>query len=153
MQDRQSTNPGRVKFTLDDGTVMYGKMERADSPTVVGTPLNKSTIFNQKNTDRFIAETPAEAFELIGRVWGPIKLVASGWSLEPDGYYIQTVVVDGMSEQYFPSKIPIYTSAEMKDNEKVAHSMVDIIETLNGAIIAKATDIPDIDIIFLLTGV
>lgn len=42
--DRIPTYPGRIKFTKDDGTVVYGVWERADSPTVAGTPLNAATL-------------------------------------------------------------------------------------------------------------
>ena len=42
--DRVPTYPGRIKFTKEDGTVIYGVWERADSPTVVGTPLNAETL-------------------------------------------------------------------------------------------------------------
>lgn len=44
MRDRQALNPGRVKLTLDNGTVMYATMERADSPLVDGDPINKNTL-------------------------------------------------------------------------------------------------------------
>ena len=40
--DRVSTYPGRVKLTRADGTVEYVTWERADQPTVVGTPINKA---------------------------------------------------------------------------------------------------------------
>lgn len=42
--DRVPTYPGRIKFTKEDGTVVYGTWERADSPTVEGTPLNAENL-------------------------------------------------------------------------------------------------------------
>lgn len=42
--DRIPTYPGRIKFTKEDGTVIYGVWERADNPTVEGTPLNAATL-------------------------------------------------------------------------------------------------------------
>ena len=39
--DRVSTYPGRVKITKADGTSEYVTWERADQPTVPGTPINK----------------------------------------------------------------------------------------------------------------
>lgn len=42
--DRVPTYPGRIKFTKEDGTVIYGVWERADSPTVEGTPLNAANL-------------------------------------------------------------------------------------------------------------
>lgn len=41
--DRKSTYPNRYKLTKADGTVEYVTLERADSPTVTGTPLNAET--------------------------------------------------------------------------------------------------------------
>ena len=40
--DRVSTYPGRVKITKSDGTSEYVTWERADQPTVEGTPINKA---------------------------------------------------------------------------------------------------------------
>ena len=40
--DRVSTYPGRVKLTRADGTIEYVTWERADEPTVAGTPINKA---------------------------------------------------------------------------------------------------------------
>lgn len=43
--DRQSAYPNRYKVTRSDGTTEFITLERADEPTVVGTPLNAS-VFN-----------------------------------------------------------------------------------------------------------
>lgn len=40
MRARQSKYPGRIKLTLDDGRVVYAKLERADEPLVEGHALN-----------------------------------------------------------------------------------------------------------------
>jgi len=40
--DRVSTYPGRVKLTKANGTIEYVTWERADEPTVPGTPINKA---------------------------------------------------------------------------------------------------------------
>ena len=155
MEDRQSANPGRVKFTLDDGTVMFGTIERADNPSVVGTPLGKNTLFNSKNTERYVAELPSEAFELIGKVWGTFTLTADGWSSakDADGYYTQEIAVDGMSEQYYPGIIPVYSSASAKDDEKSAFGLIDMFDTADGKIIARAVDAPSVAVSFIATGV
>ena len=44
-EDRQPLYPNRYKVTRSDGTVEYITLERADEPTVVGTPLS-ATVFN-----------------------------------------------------------------------------------------------------------
>lgn len=41
--DRKSTYPNRYKITKADGTSEYVTIERADEPTVAGTPLNAET--------------------------------------------------------------------------------------------------------------
>ena len=155
MQDRQPTKPNRIKLTFDDGTVKYATLERADEPTVVGSPLNKNTLFNSKNTERFVCNLPSEAFELLGKVWGPVTLRSDGWSSAPDaeGYYTQRIEIDGMSAQYYPSSIPVFSSAEFKDDEKVAFGSVDIIETQDGYIVCKSTFPGELDVNFVLVGV
>lgn len=42
VKDRVPTYPGRVKLTRSNGTSEYVTMERADSPTQEGTPVNKA---------------------------------------------------------------------------------------------------------------
>lgn len=155
MQDRQPTKPNRIKLTFDDGTVKYATLERADEPTVVGSPLNKNTLFNSKNTERFVCNLPSEAFELLGKVWGPVTLRADGWSSAPDteGYYTQRIEMDGMSAQYYPSAIPVFSSAELKDDEKVAFGSVDIIETYDGYVVCKSTFPGELNVNFVLVGV
>lgn len=44
MKDRQPLKPGRIKITLDNGTVLMGVMERADEPVEPGHPINKNTL-------------------------------------------------------------------------------------------------------------
>lgn len=50
VKDRVSTYPGRVKLTRTDGSSEYVTLERADSPTQEGTPLNKA-LFDSIATD------------------------------------------------------------------------------------------------------
>ena len=40
--DRVPSQPGRYKMTLPDGSTQYVTLERADEPTVAGTPINKA---------------------------------------------------------------------------------------------------------------
>lgn len=49
--DRVPTKPGRIKITPEDGSsAWYGVMERADEPSVVGTPVNAANLNTmQKN--------------------------------------------------------------------------------------------------------
>ena len=50
VKDRVSTYPGRVKLIRTDGSSEYVTLERADSPTQEGTPLNKA-LFDSIATD------------------------------------------------------------------------------------------------------
>jgi hypothetical protein len=47
--DRKSTYPNRYKITRADGSSEYVTLERADSPTVAGTPLNAATFNNMQS--------------------------------------------------------------------------------------------------------
>ena len=42
--DRQSAYPNRYKVTDDSGKSYYVTLERADEPTVIGTPLTAETL-------------------------------------------------------------------------------------------------------------
>lgn len=50
VKDRVSTYPGRVLLTRADGSSEYVTLQRADSPTQEGTPLNK-VLFDSINDD------------------------------------------------------------------------------------------------------
>ena len=61
VKDRVPTKPGRTKITLEDGTVLYATIERADEPVEEGTPINKvlfDSILNDLNS-KVIAPTVA----------------------------------------------------------------------------------------------
>lgn len=55
MNDRVPTHPGRVKLTPVSGNIY--DLERADEPTVAGTPLNKAT---------FLTDATATAIAALG---------------------------------------------------------------------------------------
>lgn len=58
--DRKSTYPNRYKVTREDGSVEYVTLERADEPTVAGTPLNADT-FNdilKELANKFSSDSP-----------------------------------------------------------------------------------------------
>ena len=154
MQDRQPTKPNRIKITFDDGSVKYGYMERADEPTVEGTPLNKSTLFNSKNTERFACELPSEAFGLLSQE--PVVVIpASGWSssVDEEGYYTNRVDVEGMSENYSPIFSVVLTSALTVSEDEGAFEGIKRMTTHNGYVVFKATDAPTNDIKVKLKGV
>ena len=50
-KDRVSAKPGRVRITPENGTAaFYAKMERADEPSVNGTPLNAENLNKAQET-------------------------------------------------------------------------------------------------------
>lgn len=154
MEDRQSKNPGRVKITLDDGTVMFGTIERADEPTVAGTPLNKNTLFNSKNSERYVSQLPSEAFELLVKDI-TVRVPTNGWSasVNSDGYYTQAINVSGMKEKYTPVfSLEIGTAAEV-DALQEAFALIPKAKTAENEITFFATEQPQVDLVIRLKGV
>lgn len=154
MIDRQPTNPGRVKLTLDDGTVLNGVLSRDDSPVVEGTPLNKATLFNSNNEERYSVQTPSAAFELLAQDI-IITLYSDKWSetVNTSGYYEQTVLVDGMSENHQPIFALELGDLNTLDALQEAFSYIPRAITSNGSITFYAFEIPEIDVNIRLKGV
>lgn len=154
MNDRQPTKPNRIKITFDDGTIKYGYMERADEPTVEGTPLNKANLFNSNNSDRYACDVPSEAFNLLAQDV-LVAVPVSGWSaaVNSEGYYTQTVNVAGMSSKYSPIFALEIGSADTVSDLQKAFSLIPRAVTGNGTITFLATDIPEKNITIRLKGV
>lgn len=153
MKDRVPTQPGRVKLTHADGTSEYAMLERADEPTQTGTPINKATLFSSANEERFGCELPSEALGLIGREW-TITIPQSGWSSsQTNGYYTNRVNVSGMKAIYNPIVSLKVSNATSAPDEKAAFSLLDLFETYDGYIIAKAGVKPDKSITVRVKGV
>lgn len=154
MNDRQPTKPNRIKITFDDGTVKYGYMERADEPTVAGTPLNKANLFNDNNSDRYACDVPSEAFELLTNE-PAVVVPASGWSSVPDeeGYYTNQVTVVGMKEEYSPIFSLVLANADTVMENENAFSEIKRVVTYDGYIVCKATKQLEINVTIKLKGV
>lgn len=151
MLDRQTTNPGHVKLTLDDGTVFSGFLRRDDGPIVEGTPLNKANLFDDLASERYAAETPNEAFNLIGREI-VVTVPADGWYQE-DGWYKNQVAVPEMRAVHQPRASVYITSADTAVDESLAFGVLYDIETFDGYIVCKALEPAAIDFSLRLTGV
>lgn len=89
--DRQSLYPNRFKITRADGTAEYVTLERADEPTVEGTPLNAATLntlvdeVNEYHEDHTTIWNEFEQiYTAIGTVC-PISLGGTGSSNGADG--------------------------------------------------------------------
>ena len=153
MKDRVPTQPGRVKLTHADGTSEYATLERADEPTQTGTPINKATLFSSANENRFGCELPSEALGLIGKEW-TVTVPKSGWSAtQTNGYYTNRVTVSGMKAIYNPIVSLKVSNATNAPDEKAAFSLLDLFETYNEYIIAKAGVKPDKSITVRVKGV
>ena len=154
MIDRQPTMPGRVKLTNErTGEVQYFIMERADSPSEVGTPLNRATLFDSMAESRSGVTTPSLAFRKLMEE-NIVAVPFKGWSAEKtDGYYTQQIAVEGMKAQYSPVYDLVITSAELSGYEHGAFAMVDKMETLDGSVVFYATGVPEVDMNVRIKGV
>lgn len=148
MENRVPTKPGRIKLTDDSGNVTYYYMERADEPTVEGTPLNKATLFDSVNENRYGSELPSEALELLVREW-QVNVLASDWSTDKNsaGYYTQTITVVGMKEVFCPKFMPLDDTFASK------FSKIDRMITSDGFVTFLATQKPLEDISVRIVGV
>ena len=155
MLDRIPTKPGRIKLyqeTADQGTSFW-TMERADAPTVEGTPLNKHNLFNGDCSTRYACNVPSEAFLLLGKVWN-ITVLLNNWSeTKTNGYYSNTVTIEAMKSVYNPIIQLLITSASEEDAEKAAFSKISKAETIDGGIIFYAKDKPAINLNMTVKGV
>lgn len=61
--DRVATYPGRIKLTPENGDpAFYATMERADEPTVLGTPINAENLNAAQNTLNFTSGTSVSTY-------------------------------------------------------------------------------------------
>lgn len=147
MENRIPTKPNRIKLTDDSGNSQYYTMERADEPTVEGTPLNKATLFDSANSERYACGVPSEAFELLTKEW-QVNVPASGWSADvnSEGYYTQTIAVEGMKEVFKPNFMPLYELATGVDTVDDTFSIIKRMTTADGSVTFLAMEVPDNDI-------
>ena len=147
MENRVPTKPGRIKLTDDSGNVKYYYMERADEPTVEGTPLNKATLFDSENESRYACALPSDALKMLTKEW-QVNVLAANWSANKnaDGYYTQTVVVSGMKSVYQPNFMPLYGTAATVDTVDEVFSSIKRMTTSNGNVTFMATEVPENDI-------
>ena len=86
--------------------------------------------------------------------WGIITIPVSGWSsTQTDGWYTNQVAVTDMTADYNPYADVVYTSSATVSDEDSAFSCIKEIETGAGIIIAKAIELPTIDVKIRLMGI
>ncbi len=147
MENRVPTKPGRIKLTDDSGNSQYYTMERADEPTVEGTPLNKATLFDSENESRYACGLPNDALKMLTKEW-QVSVPAAGWSaaVNEEGYYTQTIAVEGMKSVYQPNFMPLYGLATGADTVDDTFSIIKRMTTADGSVTFLATGVPDNDI-------
>ena len=147
MENRIPTKPNRIKLTDDSGNIKYYTMERADEPTVEGTPLNKATLFDSENESRYGCVLPSDALKMLTKEW-QVSVPAAGWSaaVNEEGYYTQTITVAGMKSVYQPNFMPLYELATGVDAVDDAFSIIKRMTTADGSVTFLAMDIPANDI-------
>ena len=147
MENRIPTKPNRIKLTDDSGNIKYYIMERADEPTVEGTPLNKATLFDSENENRYGCVLPNDALKMLTKEW-QVNVPANGWSADvnSEGYYTQTIAVDGMKEVFKPNFMPLYELAAGVDEIDDTFSIIKRMTTADGSVTFLATEAPDNDI-------
>ena len=147
MENRIPTKPNRIKLTDDSGNSQYYTMERADEPTVEGTPLNKATLFDSENESRYACSLPNDALKMLTKEW-QVSVSVAGWSetVNEEGYYTQTIAVEGMKEVFKPNFMPLYGLADGIDNIENAFSVIKRMTTADDSVTFMAIERPDSDI-------
>ncbi len=84
-----------------------------------------------------------------------VTLCAAGWtdSVNADGWHTNQIDVPEMKETYSPDFVLNITSAALAEDERAAFGLIMECETFDGYVIARALEIPDIDINVRFTGV
>ena len=147
MENRVPTKPNRIKLTDDSGNIKYYTMERADEPTVEGTPLNKATLFDSENESRYSCVLPNDALKMLTKEW-QVSVPAAGWSATAngEGYYTQTIAVEGMKSVYQPNFMPLYGLATEVGTVDDTFSIIKRMTTADGSVTFLATEAPANDI-------
>ena len=81
-------------------------------------------------------------------------ITVAGWShTQTNGYYTNQVAVEGMLSSYNPFCDLVITSAALAEDERTAMGQIIEIETFDGYVIARAIDVPTININVRFVGV
>lgn len=106
------------------------------------TPTDVETVKTELGVDKLTKD------------WGTITIPVSGWSsTQTDGWYTNQVAVTDMTADYNPYADVVYTSSATVSDEDGAFGCIKEIETGAGIIIAKAIELPTIDVKIRLMGV
>lgn len=92
---------------------------------------------------------------LLVKNWGTYSILDTDWvdDTESSGYFKATLNVQGMSGNYYPSLIPVYTEPDAVDDERSALGKVLTIDTVTDQIVAYAKEKPESSFTFQLIGI
>ena len=152
MNDRLVEYPNRYRLQAVEGeSDIYDLIPAPGIVTEEGTPLNKSTIFNDTVSARYGLEdgTPSAAFGRTVQVL-TAAIPASGWSsaVDADGWYTNQV-----KAAYNPLMDLVITSAALAEDERAAFGLIMECETFDGYVLARALEVPELDINVRFVGV
>ena len=94
--DRVPTQPGRVKITHADGSSEYVTIERADAPTVEGTPINRALFQGAAPAGCGTGEVLRNSAPVTNPMDISLKTGVYGWCAYEGGYGITVTMVTVM---------------------------------------------------------
>ncbi len=137
-------------------TDVYDLVSVPGTVTEAGTLLNKVNLFSDAASLRYgLADgTPSQAFERAVQVLTAV-IPALGWSAaaNTDGWYTNQVTVPEMRAVYNPVLDLVITSAALAEDERAAFGLIMECETFDGYVIARALEVPEININVRFVGV
>lgn len=144
MQDRVSTHPGRWKLTPVAGLTNTYDCERADSPTVAGTPLNKATFLTDATATAIAAlgvtspSLPTEALSAIASILS--NMGVNDVCHIDAGTYVGTGVYTGSPIDLTFSITPKFVIIGTNDSNCGVPSDTTILTWINGQTASKSSN-------------
>lgn len=146
----------RYNIVAADGSVLYENVEvrLANEVLVTGTLFNKATMLDDNVATRYNVATPNNAFNALVNEW-QVQVPALGWSSAPDseGYYTQTIAVEGMKGVFKPCCVPEFTDAASANVITSAFGEIKRLITADNSITVKAMKKLTADLTLRLWGV
>ncbi len=119
--------------------------------------LLESINIDAETAKRYGFDSPVSPSKVLARAVGVIHatLCAAGWtdSVNAEGWHTNQIDVPEMKETYSPDFVLNITSAALAEDERAAFGLIMECETFDGYVIAKALEVPEIDINVRFVGV
>lgn len=100
MRDRVPRYPGRVKLTPVSGQANVYDMERADSPTHEGDPINKSTLLKDSTAALFGLGSDAVPDDVFSKIFDHVDTILT----IPSGTEDPAALLDNLLDEYIAKK-------------------------------------------------